>query len=77
MVWPIVAIMIFSELGLDIGALLATAGVASLAIGFGAQTLVRDVIGGIFLLFDDIIHVGDLVNVGSTVAGPSRTGVAS
>jgi small conductance mechanosensitive channel len=74
-VWPIVAIMILSEIGLDIGALLATAGVAGLAIGFGAQTLVKDVIGGIFLLFDDIIHVGDLVSIGGTVGTVEEIGV--
>lgn len=74
-VWPIVGIMILSEVGLDIGALLATAGVAGLAIGFGAQTLVKDVIGGIFLLFDDIIHVGDLVSIGSTVGTVEEIGV--
>ena len=74
-VWPILGIMILSELGLDIGALLATAGVAGLAIGFGAQTLVKDVIGGIFLLFDDIIHVGDLVSIGNTVGTVEEIGV--
>jgi len=74
-VWPIVGIMILSEIGLDIGALLATAGVAGLAIGFGAQTLVKDVIGGIFLLFDDIIRVGDLVNIGSTIGTVQEIGV--
>jgi small conductance mechanosensitive channel len=74
-VWPIVGIMILSEVGLDIGALLATAGVAGLAIGFGAQTLVKDVIGGIFLLFDDIIHVGDLVSIGNTVGTVEEIGV--
>ncbi len=66
-VWPLAAIMVFSEIGLDVGALLATAGVAGLAIGFGAQTLVKDVISGVFLLFDDLIHVGDLVSIGGTV----------
>lgn len=74
-VWPIVGIMVLSEVGLDIGALLATAGVAGLAIGFGAQTLVKDVIGGIFLLFDDIIHVGDLVSIGSVVGTVEEIGV--
>lgn len=74
-VWPIVAIMVLSEVGLDVGALLATAGVAGLAIGFGAQTLVKDVIGGIFLLFDDIIHVGDLVSTGSTTGTVEEIGV--
>ena len=62
-VWAIAGIMVLSEVGLDIGALIATAGIAGLAVGVGAQTLVKDVIGGIFLLFDDILHVGDLVTI--------------
>jgi small conductance mechanosensitive channel len=74
-VWAVVAIMILSEVGVDVGALIATAGVAGLAIGFGAQTLVKDVIGGIFLLFDDIIHVGDLVRVGDTTGTVESIGV--
>lgn len=65
-VWAFAAIMILAEIGLEIGPLLAGAGIAGLAIGFGAQTLVKDVISGIFLLFDDIIHVGDLITFGST-----------
>ncbi|MCS3647228.1 mechanosensitive ion channel family protein [Salinibacter ruber] len=62
-VWAVAGIMVLGEVGLDIGALIATAGIAGLAVGFGAQTLVKDVIGGIFLLFDDILHVGDLVTI--------------
>lgn len=65
-VWTIAAIMVLAEIGIDIGPLLAGAGIAGLAIGFGAQTLVKDVISGIFLLFDDIIHVGDLITFGDT-----------
>jgi small conductance mechanosensitive channel len=74
-VWPIASIMVLSEVGLDVGALLATAGVAGLAIGFGAQTLVKDVISGVFLLFDDLIHVGDLVSIGGTVGTVEEIGV--
>jgi len=74
-VWPLTAIMVLSEFGIDVGALLAAAGVAGLAIGFGAQTLVKDVIGGLFLLFDDLIHVGDLVSIGSTVGTVEQIGV--
>lgn len=74
-VWPIATIMMLSEVGLDVGALLATAGVAGLAIGFGAQTLVKDVISGVFLLFDDLIHVGDLVNIGGRVGTVEEIGV--
>ena len=64
-VWPIVIIVILGEMNIDIAALIATAGIAGLAIGFGAQTLVKDVISGVFLLFDDTIHVGDFVKVGA------------
>ena len=60
-VWGIATIMILGELSLDVGPLLAGAGIAGLAIGFGAQTLVKDVISGIFLLFDDTIGIGDLI----------------
>jgi small conductance mechanosensitive channel len=74
-VWPVAAIMALSELGVDVGALLATAGVAGIAIGVGAQTLVKDVINGIFLLFDDLIHVGDIVTVGGTTGTVEEIGV--
>lgn len=67
--------MMLSELGINISALLATAGVAGLAIGFGAQTLVRDVISGVFLLFDDTIHAGDLVRVGNDTGTVEHIGV--
>ena len=74
-IWPVLAIMALSEVGIDVGALLATAGVAGLAIGFGAQTLVKDVISGIFLLFDDILHVGDLVQIDGTAGSVEEIGV--
>jgi small conductance mechanosensitive channel len=64
-IWPLAFITILTEFDVNVGALIATAGVAGFAIGFGAQTLVRDVISGIFLLFDDTIHVGDLVRIGT------------
>lgn len=74
-VWGVASITILAEVGLDIGALLATAGIAGLAIGFGAQTLVKDVIGGIFLLFDDVIHVGDLVTISGHTGTVEQIGV--
>ncbi|HKK31741.1 MAG TPA: mechanosensitive ion channel domain-containing protein, partial [Alphaproteobacteria bacterium] len=55
---------VLSSFGLDIGPLLATAGVLGIAIGFGAQKLVQDVITGLFILFQDTISVGDIVDVG-------------
>jgi moderate conductance mechanosensitive channel len=60
----IAAITILSELGVDIGPLLAGAGVIGLAVGFGAQALVRDVITGAFILFEDQVQIGDYVEAG-------------
>lgn len=60
-VWAIAGVTILSEVGVEIGPLLASAGIAGLAIGFGAQTLVKDVISGFFLLFDNTMGYGDLV----------------
>jgi small conductance mechanosensitive channel len=56
-------LMILRELDIDITPVLAGAGIAGLAIGFGAQTLVRDVISGFFLIFEDQIRVGDVAMV--------------
>jgi small conductance mechanosensitive channel len=61
----VVGLIVLSELGIDIAPLLAGAGVVGLAIGFGAQALVQDVITGLFMLFEDTIQVGDVVMVGS------------
>ncbi|MFP7170607.1 mechanosensitive ion channel family protein [Terribacillus sp. 7520-G] len=52
-------VMVLSQLGLNIGALIASAGVAGLAIGFGAQSLVKDVISGFFIIFENQFSVGD------------------
>jgi moderate conductance mechanosensitive channel len=60
-VWGIATVMILGQLGMDIAPILAGAGVAGLAVGFGAQTLVKDVIAGVFLLFDNTLHVGDQI----------------
>ena len=59
-----VSLIVLSELGINIGPLLAGAGVIGLAVGFGAQTLVKDVITGLFILVEDTIAVGDYVEVG-------------
>jgi moderate conductance mechanosensitive channel len=73
--WPVAAIMSLSAFAIDVGALIATAGIAGLAIGFGAQTLVKDVIGGIFLLIDDTIHVGDSIKIGGDIGMVEQIGV--
>jgi len=61
--------MILKEIGIEIAPILATAGVGGLALGFGAQSLVKDVISGFFLLLEDQVRVGDLVQVDGR-AGP-------
>jgi small conductance mechanosensitive channel len=58
--------MVLREVGLDIRPLLVSAGVVGLAVGFGAQNLVRDVISGIFLLLDNEIRIGDLAIINGT-----------
>lgn len=59
----IVLTMILGELGIEIGPILAAAGVLGLAIGFGAQSLVKDVLAGFFILLEDQIRVGDVVQI--------------
>ena len=62
--FTIVFLLLLSSMGINIGPLLAGAGVVGLAIGFGAQTLVRDIIAGIFFLIDDAFRVGDYIETG-------------
>lgn len=61
----VVAVVVLGELGMNVAPLLAGAGVLGLAIGFGAQTLVKDVITGILLLMEDTVAVGDTVVIGA------------
>ncbi|NDY58989.1 mechanosensitive ion channel family protein, partial [Desulfovibrio sulfodismutans] len=58
-------LVVLSSLGVDIAPLIAGAGVVGLAIGFGAQTLVKDIISGVFFLIDDAFRVGDYVEAGT------------
>jgi len=62
-----VSLIVLSELGINIAPLLAGAGVVGLAVGFGAQTLVKDVITGIFILAEDTIAVGDVADIDSRI----------
>jgi small-conductance mechanosensitive channel len=57
--------MILAAMGVEIGPLIASAGVVGLAVGFGAQTLVKDVIAGIFYLLDDAFRVGEYIQSGN------------
>ncbi len=64
--WTVALIMALREAGFNIGPILAGAGVVGLAVGFGAQNLVRDVISGVFLLLEDQVRVNDVAVVNGT-----------
>jgi len=63
-IWTLAALMALGTLGLDLGPLIAGAGIVGVAIGFGSQNLVRDFISGIFMLMEDQYGVGDVVDAG-------------
>ena len=61
--WVIATAMALGEFGFDLGPLIASAGIVGVALGLGAQTLVRDILSGIFMLIEDQYGVGDTVEV--------------
>jgi small conductance mechanosensitive channel len=61
--FAVALMMILGEIGIEIGPILAAAGVVGLAVGFGAQHLVQDLLAGFFILLEDQIRVGDVVEV--------------
>lgn len=63
LIWVIVFLLVLREFGVDIGPILASAGVVGVAVGFGAQNLVRDVIAGFFLILENQVRVGDVAIV--------------
>jgi small-conductance mechanosensitive channel len=63
-IFVVAGLMILSEIGVNIGPLLAGAGIVGVAIGFGSQRLVQDVITGVFLLLENAMQVGDIVRLG-------------
>jgi moderate conductance mechanosensitive channel len=71
-VWTIAALLILGELGISLAPLLAGAGIAGVALGFGAQTIVRDFLAGFFMLVEDQFGVGDVVDVGPVTATVER-----
>ena len=70
-------IIILSELGVPVAALIASAGVLSVALGFGAQSLVKDLISGIFMLIEDQYGVGDIIDVGEAIGTVEEVGLRS
>jgi small conductance mechanosensitive channel len=71
----IVGIVVLQEVGIDVRALMVSAGVVGLAVGLGAQSLIKDVITGFFLLFENLIAVGDVIEVGPHVGVVEAVGL--
>ena len=76
--WSIVAVtivLILSELNFSVTALIASAGVLGAALGFGAQSLVKDMLNGLFMVFEDQLGVGDIVDLGEVSGVVEAVGV--
>jgi small-conductance mechanosensitive channel len=74
-VWIIAAGMVLGEFGFNLGPVIASAGVIGVALGLGAQTLVRDVLSGIFMLIEDQYGVGDDVDIQDIQGKVERVGL--
>jgi small conductance mechanosensitive channel len=72
-IWTVALITVLGQLGIELAPLLAGAGVAGVALGFGAQTVVRDFLAGIFMVLEDQFGVGDVIEIGATGASVSGT----
>ncbi|MGP0594637.1 mechanosensitive ion channel family protein [Nitrospira sp. T9] len=66
LVWVVAVVMGLDQIGLDITPIIASAGIVGLAVGFGAQNLVRDVINGFFMILENQVRVGDVAVVNGT-----------
>ena len=63
-IWVIALITVLGEIGIDLGPLIAGAGIAGVALGFGAQSIVKDFLAGLFVLIEDQYGLGDVVDLG-------------
>jgi len=66
LIWVVAVVMGLDQIGLDITPIIASAGIVGLAVGFGAQNLVRDVINGFFMILENQIRIGDVAVVNGT-----------
>jgi small conductance mechanosensitive channel len=75
LVYGLAFVLILGELGINLAPIIASAGVVGVAIGFGAQNLVRDFISGMFMMLEDQYGVGDIVNLGSATGTVEAVGL--
>ncbi len=66
MLWVVAGLVVLRQFGVEIGPILASAGVAGVAVGFGAQNLVRDIIAGFFMILENQVRVGDVAIINGT-----------
>lgn len=71
----IVVILVLTELGVAVAPLIASVGILGAALGFGAQSLVKDMLNGLFMVFEDQIGLGDIVNLGEVTGVVERVGI--
>ncbi len=74
-VFAMAAMMALSEVGLDVAPLIASAGIVGVALGFGAQSLVKDFLSGIFMIFEDQYGVGDVIDAGEAMGTVEAVGL--
>jgi small conductance mechanosensitive channel len=74
-VFTMAALLVFGEFGFNLGPLLASAGIVGVALGFGAQSLVKDIIAGLFMLLEDQYGVGDTVDLGEAIGVVETVGL--
>ncbi|MEV6876092.1 mechanosensitive ion channel family protein [Amycolatopsis sp. NPDC051128] len=75
LIYGLAFILVLGELGIDLGPIIASAGIIGVAIGFGAQNLVRDFLSGIFMMIEDQYGVGDVVDIGEATGTVEAVGL--
>lgn len=73
-VWTTASFLILGEVGVSLGPLIASAGIVGIAVGFGAQSIVRDFLAGIFVIVEDQYGVGDVIDVGEAIGTVEEVG---
>src|SRR5690606_3711671 len=74
-IWLLTTLMVLTELGFDLAPILASAGIAGIALGFGAQTLVKDYLAGFFIVIEDQFGIGDDIDVGEAIGTVEEVGL--
>jgi small-conductance mechanosensitive channel len=73
-VWTTASFLILGEIGISLGPLIASAGIVGIAVGFGAQSIVRDFLAGFFVIIEDQYGVGDVIDVGEAIGTVEEVG---